>query len=48
MLSPTRAPKPKEDTVSSKFLRSTQETFRKEKTKVNKHKESGNMPPFSS
>ena len=34
MLSPSRAnAKPKDDTLSSKFLRSTQETFRKEKTR---------------
>lgn len=37
MLSPSRNnAKPKEDTLSSKFLRSTQETFRKEKSRPSK------------
>jgi hypothetical protein len=47
MLSPSRAPKPKEDTLSSKFLRSTQETFRKEKSRPAKQREVGQLPPFS-
>lgn len=56
MLSPTRALKAKdstnkgkEDTLSSKFLRSTQETFRKDKTKANgkRLKDEETLYPFS-
>jgi hypothetical protein len=56
MLSPTRTLKSKEntlkakeDTHSSKFLRSTQETFRKDKAKASgKRRDEDSIPPFSS
>jgi hypothetical protein len=45
MLSPSRAnAKPKEDTLSSKFLRSTQETFRKEKVRPSRQQDMQNLP----
>lgn len=47
MLSPSRNnAKPKEDTLSSKFLRSTQETFRKEKSRPSKQHNIP-QPPFN-
>lgn len=45
ILSPSRNnAKPKEDTLSSKFLRSTQETFRKEKSKASKQHNISQVP----